>query len=138
MQLYLVTYFLILLHFVDCWTSCTYYNNFIEYIVNFSLTTKLQSLMFPILLDIGGFPPYVLFVLKFSIIFFLVFNNYIFLSIILGLLSVIVSYYYLKLIKNNYFLILPKSIAIINTEDKLALFYHYVIICYSIFLSIPQ
>jgi NADH:ubiquinone oxidoreductase subunit 2 (subunit N) len=98
----------------------------------------MQSLMLPILLDIGGFPPYTLFILKFIVIFFLIFNNYVVLSIILGFLSVIISYYYLKLIKNNYFLILPRSIALINTEDKIALFYHYAIICYSIFLSIPQ
>jgi len=137
-QLYLVVYFLILLHFVDCWTSSIYYNNFIEYIANFSLTSRLQSLMFPILLDIGGFPPYTLFILKFIIIFFLVFNNYIILSIVLGFLSVIVSYYYLKLIKNNYFLILPRSISLINTEDKVVLFYHYAIICYVLFLSIPS
>jgi len=69
------------------------------------------------ILDFGGFPPSILFLGKLGIIFFLVLSGHSFYAFIVLLLSLISTFYYLRLIKNLYFYLQTSSILSKIKED---------------------
>lgn len=118
--LYMVFYFAALIRFVRLLIHTILNYSQIIYItdlVNLLDMDAKVSFVFSVL-EIGGFPPYNVFIFKLIFIFFLIKNNLFIISVCFLLLSVISTFYYLRLIKNLYYDLNAPFVFLMHEENE--------------------
>jgi NADH:ubiquinone oxidoreductase subunit 2 (subunit N) len=102
---YLVIYFFSLYKLITLLEFTIFNLDKIKYVTDLSQLLDLDVRAFFAfnILEIGGFPPYNLFILKIIFIFFLIKNNFFAISCFFLLFTVVSLFYYLRLIKNLYY-----------------------------------
>jgi NADH:ubiquinone oxidoreductase subunit 2 (subunit N) len=102
---YLVIYFISLCKFIYLLNFTILNLENIVYLtdLNYLLDLPIKSAFLFSIMELGGLPPYNIFVIKLIFFFFLLKNNFFGLTLYFLIMSLFSTYYYVRLIKNIFF-----------------------------------
>jgi len=103
--LYLICYFTALCKLVYMLNETILSFNRLVYFTDFSflIDSKIKTNFTFAILNLGGFPPYDLFLVKLILFFFLIKNNFFIVLLTILCISLYATFYYLRLLKNLYY-----------------------------------